>query len=173
MRDSPARPPATGKAALLAGLLTLQVACTFFFIADVVADLATGDHDPHDWFEFAVVGALTLGTVFTAREVMRIFGRQRRIEEQLRAASGAFAELVEEHFETWGLTPSERDVAMMAIKGLPTAEIARIRGTAEGTVKAQSNRIYAKAGVTGRTQLLSLFIEELLAGPLVEREAAE
>ena len=34
--------------------------------------------------------------------------------------------------------------------------------TAPGTVKAQCNKIYGKAGVTGRAQLLSLFIEELM-----------
>ena len=37
-----------------------------------------------------------------------------------------------------------------------------MRGTSEGTVKAQSNAIYRKAGVTGRTQLLSLFLEDLM-----------
>ena len=37
-----------------------------------------------------------------------------------------------------------------------------MRGTSEGTVKAQTNAIYRKAGVTGRPQLLSLFIDELM-----------
>jgi hypothetical protein len=53
-------------------------------------------------------------------------------------------------------------VALFAIKGLTTAEIAALRGTSEGTVKAQTNAIYRKAGVTGRPQLLSLFIDELI-----------
>jgi len=41
-----------------------------------------------------------------------------------------------------------------------------LRSTSEGTVKAQTNAIYRKAGVTGRPQLLSLFIEDLMAGPV-------
>ena len=41
-------------------------------------------------------------------------------------------------------------------------EIAGLRNTSEGTVKAQTNAIYRKAGVTGRPQLLSLFIEDLM-----------
>jgi len=41
-------------------------------------------------------------------------------------------------------------------------EIARLRDTSEGTVKAQSNAIYRKAGVSGRYQLLSLFVDELM-----------
>jgi len=65
-------------------------------------------------------------------------------------------------FSDWGLTVAERDVALFAIKGLSTLEIASLRGTAEGTVKAQTNAIYRKAGVNGRPQLLSLFIEDLM-----------
>ena len=35
----------------------------------------------------------------------------------------------------------------------------------EGTVKAQTAAIYRKAGVSGRPQLLSLFIDDLMAPP--------
>ena len=71
-------------------------------------------------------------------------------------------ELLEERFAEWGLTPAESDVALFAIKGMTTAEIASLRKTSEGTVKAQTNAIYRKAGVSGRSQLLSLFIEDLM-----------
>jgi DNA-binding CsgD family transcriptional regulator len=73
-------------------------------------------------------------------------------------------EVLEERFAEWQLTPAERDVALFSIKGLSTAEIAQIRTTSEGTVKAQTNAIYRKAGVSGRPQLLSLFIDELMTG---------
>jgi DNA-binding CsgD family transcriptional regulator len=45
---------------------------------------------------------------------------------------------------------------------MSTQEIAELRQTSEGTVKAQTNAIYRKAGVSGRPQLLSLFIDELM-----------
>ena len=69
--------------------------------------------------------------------------------------------------EAADLTPSERDVAMLSIKGLSIADMAGLRETKEGTIKAQCNAVYRKAGVTGRPQLLSLFIEELMAESLV------
>ena len=53
-------------------------------------------------------------------------------------------------------------MAWLSIKGFSTAEIAKIRKTSEGTVKAQGNGIYRKADVTGRTQLLSVLVEDLL-----------
>ena len=71
------------------------------------------------------------------------------------------------------LTPSERDVALFAIKGMSTAEIASLRSTSEGTVKAQTNAIYRKAGVSGRSQLLSLFIEDLMRDDGVIRPMPE
>jgi DNA-binding CsgD family transcriptional regulator len=83
-------------------------------------------------------------------------------EEKLRRASGVFMELLAERFADWGLTPAEQDVALFAIKGLSTQEIAQLRSTSEGTVKAQTNAIYRKAGVSGRPQLLSLFIDDLI-----------
>jgi DNA-binding NarL/FixJ family response regulator len=54
----------------------------------------------------------------------------------------------------------------LSIKGLSIADIAAARSTREGTVKAQLNAIYGKAGVAGRHQLLGLFIDELVDGPL-------
>ena len=62
---------------------------------------------------------------------------------------------------------------MLAIKGLTIADIARVRQTKDGTIKAQCNAIYSKAGVTGRQQLLSLFIEELMNDQLVSPVVAE
>ena len=70
-------------------------------------------------------------------------------------------EVLEERFADWGLTPAERDVALFAIKGMSTQEIATLRSTSEGTVKAQTNAIYRKAGVSGRGGF-SLFIEDLM-----------
>ena len=62
-------------------------------------------------------------------------------------------------------------MALLAIKGLSLAEIADIRQTKQGTIKAQCNAIYQKAGVSGRPQLLSLFIEELMSDGLATSPA--
>lgn len=59
------------------------------------------------------------------------------------------------------------DVARFLIKGCEIAEIARLRGTAEGNVKAHLNAIYRKSGVSGRAALVSLLIENLMEQPLI------
>ncbi|MCB5199496.1 helix-turn-helix transcriptional regulator [Loktanella sp. TSTF-M6] len=120
----------------------------------------------HELIELGAAVGLLLGVVLGAVVLVRVMQRTHRIEDQLRIASGAFMELLEDRFADWGLTPAERDVALFAIKGMSTNEIATLRQTSEGTVKAQTNAIYRKAGVSGRPQLLSLFIDDLMSGPL-------
>lgn len=112
--------------------------------------------------EIAAAFGLILGVALGGWMLLGALQGRTQAEERLRRASGAFADLLQERFAEWGLTPSERDVALFAIKGMSTAEIAAMRSTSEGTVKAQTNAIYRKAGVSGRSQLLSLFIEDLM-----------
>jgi DNA-binding NarL/FixJ family response regulator len=56
-------------------------------------------------------------------------------------------------------------VALFALKGCETPEIAELRQVAEGTVRAQLTSIYAKAGVSSRHALSSLFLEDLIEAP--------
>ncbi len=148
--------------------LAIQAACGFFFVSDILSSFFGFWAEPIPWQyrEFIEIGAavgLALGIGMGAIALKRSHRHRRRAEEQLRIASAAFMDVLEDQFTDWGLTPAERDVALFAIKGLSTAEIAALRQTSEGTVKAQTNAIYRKAGVNGRAQLLSLFIEDLLA----------
>ena len=148
-------------------VLIVQALCAVFFVSDILSSLFGFYSQPIAWeirelLEIGAAVGLILGLVLGAL-MLRVTLRERNMaREKLRRASGAFMELLEERFVEWGLTPAERDVALFAIKGMSTAEIAALRNTSEGTVKAQTNAIYRKAGVSGRPQLLSLFIEDLL-----------
>ncbi|WP_413867383.1 helix-turn-helix transcriptional regulator [Albidovulum sp.] len=159
-------------------LLFLQVLCAAFLTGGTILTLLGINHRPISWEirELLEVGAM-LGLVFGAFlsviVLTRILKRQKRAEDQLRQVSGAFMELMQTRFRDWGLTSAERDVALFAIKGLSTQEIASLRGTAEGTVKAQTNAIYRKSGVNGRPQLLSLFIEDLMDDEMLPAPAAQ
>jgi DNA-binding CsgD family transcriptional regulator len=148
-------------------IVVVQAACTLFFVWDIAASVLGLRRAPLAWElrELLEIGAalgLILGVLMGALYLRSVIRSNRAMTDRLRRASGAFAEFLEERFAEWGLTPSERDVAWFTIKGLSIAEIARMRGTSEGTIKAQSNAIYRKAGVSGRTQLLSLFLEDLM-----------
>ncbi len=153
--------------AVIAVVLIVQFVCAFFFVSQILASVFGIGSQPLSWqiVELIEIGAavgLLLGVLLGGLALRESSRRTRRAEEALRRASSAFMEVLEERFTDWGLTPAERDVALFAIKGMSTQEIARLRDTSEGTVKAQTNAIYRKAGVNGRPQLLSLFIEDLM-----------
>ena len=162
---------------VIQAILVVQILCAFFFVSTIVISVLGLGVGPIRWayYELIEIGAaagLLLGIVMGAVALQRTQNRNARVETQLRAASGAFMEVVDERFRKWGLTPAESDVALFSIKGLSTPEIARLRDTSEGTVKAQTNAIYRKAGVSGRSQLLSIFIDDLMDPELIQSSRA-
>lgn len=155
------------RSAALVVLLIIQALCAVFFVGDVFQDVRFGGATPHALFESAVAVVLFAGVILGGYEMRRTVERNRRAEDAATAASGAFATLIKARFEAWHLTAAESEVAMLALKGFDVAEMSSIRGTADGTVRAQLTRIYAKAGVTSRPQFVSLFIDDLLAAPII------
>lgn len=154
--------------ALIIAVIVVQILCAIFFVSDIVISVFGLRSRPTTWQmrEMLEIGAglgLLLGVILGAVVLRRATQRTAVAEEGLRRASTAFMEVVEEHFQTWGLTPAERDVALFTLKGMSLSEIAGLRGKSDGTIKAQTNAIYRKAGVTSRSQLISIFIEDLMA----------
>jgi len=148
--------------------ILIQVLSTVLFVGDFLLEnyIPTSIHvswRAHEIIEIMTVIGLTLGTILGFMLGKQLIGRNMRVEAQLRVVSGEFQRLLDENFAQWGLSPSERDVAYFAIKGMSNQEISALRGTSEGTIKAQMNAVYKKAAVESRTQLLGYFIEELLA----------
>jgi DNA-binding CsgD family transcriptional regulator len=152
------------RAMTLAAIIVLQSLCAIFFIGDVFFDVSEGDHldDIHLALEAISAIALTIGVLFLMHELRDLLNRMTVMDVGIRAARGDMAALIDSFFQQWKLTPSERDVALLILKGINNDAIAKIRGTAPSTVRAQSTQIYAKADVDGRAQLISLFMEELL-----------
>ena len=144
-----------------------QVICAAVFLWDLLSSVLGLRTTPISWqvremLEIAASIGLLLGAGFGIWLVLNAGRRVQRAEDALRAASGAFATIVEERFADWALTPAEKEVAWLSLKGFSVTEIAGLRGTSESTVKVQSTAIYRKADVGGRAQLLAIFVEDLL-----------
>lgn len=148
--------------AALSVFLVVQTLGTVFFVGDVIGDLREDPTSVHFIFEALVTAALVCGIVFGAFALRRTIELLRAQDQALEVARGALGAVIDSQFTAWGLTPAERDVAFLALKGLDVAEIAELRGAAQGTVRAQLTRIYAKAGVSGRAQFAAFFVEDLL-----------
>jgi DNA-binding CsgD family transcriptional regulator len=75
------------------------------------------------------------------------------------------SQAIDHQLHRWGLTASEKEVALLLLKGLSFKEIADLRGTNESTVRQQARALYKKAGLTGRHELAAFFLEDLLVAP--------
>lgn len=142
--------------------MVLVLAATFFAY-DIVVDLIDGgDSLPHIIVELIVFLAIT-AVLF--QEIKRVFSLRSDIHiERLKTArlSGELFEVMNKQFADWELSKSEREVALLLIKGMSMKKISEMRKVKEKTVRQQATQIYAKSGYSGRHELAAHFIEDLL-----------
>lgn len=148
-------------------LVAVQCLCGAYFLWEIVASIAGLPSLPLRWQtrELVELGAslgLILGALLTVRLLFVAQRARLRADQARRMTSGQFTEIVDGYFQRLAFTEAETDVAWMLLKGLSTAEIAELRDTKLGTVKAQCTALYRKAGVKSKGQLFSLIVEDLL-----------
>lgn len=150
------------KATGLTVLVALQALAATFFLIDLVGDVLAEGLGAHLLIEAFAALALLMAVVLGAFQVRSLIAAARRDEAAIAAARGALSDLIRLRFDGWQLTPAEADVALFALKGCDVAEIAALRGSASGTIRAQLARVYAKAGVASQTGLIAQFFDELV-----------
>lgn len=89
-----------------------------------------------------------------------------------RSAEDALAGLgvaIDRQFTAWGLTPTEREIALLLLKGYGHKQVAANTGRSERTVRQHAVAVYQKAGLGGRAELAAFFLQDLmLPGELPE-----
>lgn len=166
----------TPRETALAALMLFQSICMAFFLSDILDDLSglpSWEYITlHLGIELFANLGLLLAILAEGLFLNRLLLQHARAERALSAASAALHDIMQGYFDSWTLTAAEADVATFTIKGYSIAEIAKLRQSAEGTVKSQLNAIYRKSGLSGRGQLVSLLIEDLLVGPIANKTRA-
>lgn len=148
-------------------LVVIQCLCGAYFLYEILASVLGLPSVPLRWSlrELVEAGAsigLILGAILGVRLALVAQSATHRAENARRITSGEFATVVERYFSGLGLTSAETEVAWFVLKGMSLAEVAELRHTRIGTVKAQCTAIYRKAGVTGKSQLMSQLVEDIL-----------
>jgi DNA-binding NarL/FixJ family response regulator len=77
------------------------------------------------------------------------------------SALAGLADAIGSQLERWGLTPAEREVAILLLKGRSHKEIAAATGRGERTVRQHAVSAYGKAGLGGRAELAAFFLADL------------
>jgi DNA-binding CsgD family transcriptional regulator len=152
----------------LGGSLIVLLVCEILLILDVVSESLDFDVDIYDQYhgtiEASAVFFLGLTLIVIGADFWRLIIENRQFRSLLGIASGEFLFILGGKFTDWKLSTSEREVALLLIKGLSIQEIADIRETKTGTIKSQCSAIYRKAEVKGRNELVAYFVEDLLSG---------
>lgn len=177
--DAPHRTDVSDRRARIATALFATIAIVMAI--DIVSDARAGT----DWEHLATEGgamALALAGVVALwrgfREASRRAARldvdlvaarraADRFREEAREALAGLGQAIDTQFERWALTPAEREVALLMLKGLSHREVAEVRATSEATVRQQALSVYRKAGLRNRSDLSAFFLEDLLL-PRVE-----
>lgn len=92
--------------------------------------------------------------------------------ERARRALNGLGAAIDDRFTAWGLTPTEREVALFLLKGHSHKKIGELTGRRERTVRQHAVTVYQKSGLAGRAELAAFFLGDLIL-PEGEREYIE
>ena len=162
---------------LLFGLIAVLMA------TDVAIDFRRGGATAVESFEALIFASALAGIAFYWRQRVTERRRSQHLDLELAAARAemrrwaadaqrwnqeaqevlqGLGAAIDRQFDRWALTPAEREVALLQLKGLRHKAIAELRQTSERTVRQQALAVYRKSGLNGRNDLAAFFLEDLL-----------
>lgn len=161
---------ATPIAAVLFAIIAILIA------ADIAADYHSGTNAGHLLTEAAVMTLAIAGATALWRQLQSARHRTERLSADLARATReaerfkkeaadalrGLGEAIDRQFTRWELTPAERGVGLLLLKGLSHKEVAAARSTSETTIRQQALAIYRKSGLRNRSELSAFFLEDLL-----------
>lgn len=147
---------------------------------DFVEDILEGDQWLHLALEVVTVG-LSIGGVYSLANMIKqrksLHAQVQQAETNLSITQHKLNEIGKEYskhikkqFIRWQFTQSEKEVALLILKGLSFKEIAASRNTKEKTVRQQASSVYSKSNVASRHELAAWFFEDLLMDDLIKGE---
>lgn len=143
---------------------------------DIYNDYFQGVASWHIFIESAVALIALVGVYYVMRghfRLQRTLEKEQQFSNELQTEALKWKRVSKTYLEGlsteidnqlnhWGLTEAEKDVTFFLLKGLSIKEIASLRQTSTKTVRTQTNAVYSKSGLAGRSELSAFFLEDLL-----------
>lgn len=137
---------------------------------------------PATWLSFHVVfetlmiaGALVMATtlwlgwwrsahaaVALRKSLERQSAERDRWRTSAQHALEGLGRAIDAQFAEWHLTPTEREVALLILKGHGHKQIAALTDRSERTVRQHAGVVYGKSGLGGRAELSAFFLQDLM-----------
>lgn len=145
-------------------------------VADICQDFSEGLSFPHMITEFLICFSVLVvffylhmhnkflhnELLFNKDEMNKFREEAEKWKEKNSNFTNGLSNAIDKQLEVWNLSPSEKEIALLILKGLSLKEIAGIRSVSEKTVRQQSTNIYQKSHLSGRAELSAFFLEDLL-----------
>jgi DNA-binding CsgD family transcriptional regulator len=168
------------RAVLTVALLSIIVGGS----ADLVMDHPTTWLSFHVVFEMLMIaGALVMATTLwlgwwraahAAAALMVSLESDSAERDRWRASAqhalDGLGRAIDAQVTAWRLTPAEREVALLLLKGYGHKQIAARTNRSERTVRQHAGVVYDKSGLGGRAELSAFFLQDLML-PGDERSA--
>ncbi len=152
---------------------------------DLLMDLPRHWLSLHTGFELLMTAAAIVGVVAfwlaglsagrSVAELESSLRTQKAERDAWRASAESALEglgrAIDSQFAAWKLTPAEREVALLLLKGRSHKHIARLTDRSERTVRQHAATVYEKAGLGGRAELAAFFLEDVML-PAADRAGA-
>lgn len=133
-----------------------------FFTFEVVNDIIEAESLPHLLFEGFFFFLTFLVLVMHIRDAYQVRKQLQELEVREQQKSREPDAQIQKQLDGWKLTPSEKEISWLIIKGFSFAEIAHLRAVKEKTIRAQATSIYQKSGADNRNDFAAKFIDDLL-----------
>lgn len=167
--DDPAEPDRGLRVALVLVLLATIVGGGI----DLVLDAPDSWLSPHVIYEAAMIATASLTMVWLWRgwwRSQRDLTRTRHVLAERSAERDAWrlnaeshlaglGKAIAEQMSSWRLTPVEREVALLLLKGHSHKQIAYATHRSERTVRQHAVAVYQKSGLNGRAEFAAFFLE--------------
>ena len=174
--------PTTVGSRILASSIALFAVIATFIAFDIIEDYRSGAELGHVLFEGLVMALALAGGVIMWLQFRTVQLRARQLSADLEVAQGevqrfreeahealrGLGEAIDHQFTRWGLSPAEREIGLLLLKGLSHKEVAQMRSTTETTIRQQALAVYRKSGLRSRAELSAFFLEDLLL-PVAQR----
>ena len=150
---------------------------------DLVSDLREGTTAGHVLAEGGILFVGFVGAALVARKLIATVRLARAAAAEAKSLAGqlqasaaeaarwraeagelmrGLGQAIDAQFGRWQLSPAEKEVALLLLKGLSHKEIAAARSVTEATARQQARAVYKKASLSGRHDLAAFFLEDLM-----------